>query len=96
MLIIVVRFKLHPGKAEAFMPAMLENARVSLSDERGCTQFDVCVADHSADEVLLYEAYESSEAFQSHLETDHFRSFEAKVSDLVASKVVQKFWRAGA
>lgn len=96
MFVVVVRFQLHAGCAEAFMPLMAENARLSVELEPACHQFDVCVSTESADEILLYEIYDSPEAFQAHLKMPHFLSFDAEVRDMVLSKEVGTFRRVEA
>lgn len=96
MFVVVVRFQLHAGCAEAFMPLMAENARLSVELESACHQFDVCVSTGAADEILLYEIYDSPEAFQAHLKMPHFLSFDAEVRDMVLSKEVGTFRRVEA
>lgn len=78
------------------MPLMMENARLSVELEPACHQFDVCVSTGGPQEVLLYEVYDSPEAFQAHLKMPHFLSFDAEVRDMVSAKEVMTFGRAEA
>ena len=43
MYVITVEFTIHPEHLAAFMPLMLENARISRETEPGCRRFDVLV-----------------------------------------------------
>ncbi len=89
MHVIVVDFKIKPERLADFMPLMLENARASRETEPGCRVFDVCVDPKKETSVFLYEVYDDRAAFDAHLETAHFKSFDAAVAPMVASKNVR-------
>ena len=91
MFAVCVTITLKPNAAEAFMPHMLANARNSLASEPGCLQFDVCLDPQNPRMVFLYELYDSPDGFQAHLETDHYRSFDAAVARMIDRKAIQKF-----
>lgn len=97
MYAVTVTFRLHPDRLAEFLPLITENARVSLAQEPGCLQFDVCSGregsnDEAASaEVFLYEIYESAAAFDMHLQSAHFKVFDAAVADMVAAKDVRLF-----
>lgn len=88
MYAVTVRFQIKPGQMQAFLPLMIQNARTSRETEPGCQQFDVC---KDGDTVFLYEIYDDRAAFDVHLQSDHFKSFDAAVADLVANKEVAVF-----
>ena len=90
MYVVTVRFAVKPGCEDDFLPAMMENARVSLAEEPGCHRFDVATGDHTGD-VFLYELYTDRAAFDAHLASAHFKAFDARVADWVASKDVACF-----
>ncbi|GAB5463250.1 putative quinol monooxygenase [Tritonibacter mobilis] len=93
MYVVTVTFTLHPGCLSEFLPLMVENARLSRAEEPGCRQFDVCTArvEGAVDEVFLYEVYDDDAAFAAHLESAHFKTFDAAVAGLVAAKDVRLF-----
>ena len=88
---VVVSFAIKPEKIAAFMPLMLANARTSLAQEEGCFQFDVATDPAHIHEVFLYEIYINRAAFDLHLASAHFKSFDAAVTDMIASKDVRTF-----
>lgn len=88
MYAVCVTFKIHPGQLADFLPLMVANARNSRIEEAGCQMFDVCVRD---DEVFLYEIYDDRAAFDLHLASPHFKTFDASVAPMVASKKVALF-----
>ena len=90
-LVITVDFELQSGAAERFMPLMLSNAKASLNDEPGCLQFDVLVPEDKTDTVFLYEVYQDAEAFEQHLQTAHFLTFKAAISELVKTQIVHRY-----
>jgi autoinducer 2-degrading protein len=91
MYAITVDFTIHPHHLAAFMSLLLENARVSRENEPGCRRFDVCCDPIQAERVFLYEVYANRAAFEVHLAAAHFKTFDAAVKTMVASKVVHVY-----
>ncbi len=94
MYVIVVKFEIHQENVDDFRPAMIENAETSLKSEKGCRQFDVCWDKEDDTKVFLYEIYDDKAAFDAHLQSDHFRSFDERVAPWVANKEVSAWERA--
>ena len=101
MYVVTVAFEIRPEAAAVFLPLMLENARASLAEEPGCLRFDVCSEDMGGQDVgddappvrvFLYEIYRDRGAFDAHLASAHFQSFDAATRPMVASKQVAS-WR---
>lgn len=91
---LTVTVRLMPGAMDAFLPLMLENARLSVRDEPGCLRFDVCLpegAEGAEGEVFLYEVYEDAAAFDAHLAAPHFLRFDAATRDMVEAKAARRF-----
>jgi quinol monooxygenase YgiN len=63
--------------------------------EAGCSQFDVCVDPSATDRVFLYEVYSDREAFAAHLESAHFKDFDAATRPWVKAKQVAQWRRPG-
>lgn len=89
--IVLVRFTAKPEHAEMFLARVRRQAADSLRLEDGCTRFDVAVADDNPASVLLYEIYEDRAAFDTHLASSHFLSFDQEVADWISAKTVE-FW----
>lgn len=90
---ITVAFELEEGAAEAFRPLVAENARQSVALEPGCLRFDVLfpTSGASGPEVFLYEIYTDQAAFDVHLASPHFRSFDEATRKLVRTKTVNAY-----
>ena len=89
--VIVVEFRIKPGEMAAFRRLMDENARASVRDEGGCRRFDVLENRKDAERILLYEIYDDRAAFDAHLKTPHFATFNAASAPLVAEKTVIEY-----
>lgn len=91
MFAVTVTLDLAPGQRAAFLPLMRANAQASLSDEPGCRQFDICTDTTRPDTVFLYEVYDTKAAFDAHLATAHYASFDAATQEMIAAKTVHTF-----
>lgn len=87
---VVVSFTLKPGAWDTFLALVKDNAAISVREEPGCFRFDVMTAT-DGDEVLLYEIYADAAAFERHLATAHFKTFDAATRDLVVAKTVKRY-----
>ncbi|MEM7318570.1 MAG: putative quinol monooxygenase [Pseudomonadota bacterium] len=90
MYAVTVAFRLRPGNRSRFMTLMIENARLSRQIEDGCQHFDICCGD-DPDALFLYEIYDDKQAFADHLESEHFKAFDAAVADMIDRKEVKLF-----
>ncbi len=89
MFAVCVTFKIRPGSFDVFRTLVEAQARTSLKEEDGCHRFDVCGGPDS--EIFLYELYTDAKAFDLHLASAHFLSFDAEVAPMVAEKTVRTF-----
>lgn len=93
MYVVVVEFITRPAHTAAFVERVRQQALDTLSNEAGCHVFDVCLDPARENFVLLYEVYNSREAFELHLRSDHFRDFDATVRDWIEDKQVFTYER---
>ena len=93
MFVVVVEFTARSEHAAAFRERVQQQAQDSLNLEPECHVFDVCVDPDREELVLLYEVYTDRAAFDLHLASNHFKSFDAEVRDWVANKQVSTFQR---
>lgn len=91
MYAVVVSFHIQADRVADFMPLMLANARQSRLDEPGCLQFDVCTDPDRPGQVFLYELYSDRAAFDAHLASAHFQTFDRAVAAMIASKTVATY-----
>ena len=92
MFVVTVQFDIALEHADRFLSEMNANAEASVRLEEGCLQFDVCTGEPGT--VFLYEVYDSEEAFQVHLKSAHFLSFNATTTPWVTAKSVTTYRRS--
>lgn len=88
-MIVVVRFEVKADSVGDFMHAVRKQAADSFALEPACRRFDVAVKSDDPTQVLLYEIYDSRADFDDHLQSAHFRGFDATVAGWVAAKNVE-------
>jgi quinol monooxygenase YgiN len=89
MFMVLVDFVIQPDKADQFHKVVLEQAKNSLDEEPDCHFFEVTRSPSKPESFVLSEVYTSSEAFDRHLKTQHFLTFDALVSGWVQEKSVR-------
>ena len=90
-MIVVVRFRVKAERAEAFLTRVRRQAQDSLRLEEACRHFDVATDPADPTRVLLYEIYDDAAAFDLHLASDHFKAFDADVSEWLEEKAVERW-----
>lgn len=90
MFAVCVTFTIKPGAMPEFLPMMFDQARRSLEIEPDCHQFDICVSEEE-NAVFLYEIYTDAQAFQTHRELDHTRTFEKVSPAYFDEKIVRTY-----
>jgi (4S)-4-hydroxy-5-phosphonooxypentane-2,3-dione isomerase len=89
---ITVAFDLAEGAFPEFFRLVSENAARSVALEPDCLRFDVLTPrDGVGPSILLYEVYADEAAFDLHLASDHYLSFDRSTRDLVRQKTVTSF-----
>ena len=89
--VVTVEFVIQLAHADAFRVAMIANAQASREREPGCRQFDVCAVQADPRTIFLYELYDDRAAFDAHLQSEHFKAFDAQVAPWVEQKTVRTY-----
>ena len=89
MFVVTVTFEAVPAQAAAFLSRVRRQAADSLTGEAGCHRFDVCVDPKQPGRVFLYEIYADTAAFEAHLATAHFKTFDAEAGPMLHAKAVE-------
>ena len=91
MYVITVEFIIKDGHVESFKKRILQQANDSLKKEKDCYYFDVCFDKNNLSRVFLYEIYKDQNAFDVHLKSSHYNSFNEEVTPWVEKKIINKF-----
>ena len=90
MFVITVDFEVKSEYVDQFKIRVLQQAKDSLNNEENCFIFDVCFDNKNMNKVFLYEIYLDKEAFESHLKSNHYLSFDKDVKNWVTQKIVNQ------
>ena len=85
MHVIVATLRIKPEFRERFMEAMLDDARGSVENERGCFQFSVTQDKTDPNRIVLFEVYRDEAAFDTHKQAPHFVRWQESVKDWFAA-----------
>ena len=102
-IVLVVRFEIRAQFRKEFLELMSNHARSTLSEEAGCLQFDVLLANEeelsdgtvrqAGDEsVLIVETYRDAEAFRAHLDSDRLPRVREAYTDWVIDRHITRCW----
>jgi len=83
MLIITAKVQIQPGKSEEFLEAY-RWMRPQVLKDPGAILYELHRSSDDPDTFIFYEQYESKEAFDYHLSTEHFKKLAARIDPLMA------------
>ena len=83
MFVVCVEFEIALPHLDEFLLAMRKNARLSLRDEEGCQQFDICQDQQNPAIIFLYEIYDDEAAFEAHKAARHYHEFNHAIDGMV-------------
>lgn len=86
---LVVSIHIKPERREAFMEAMLDDARGSNNNEPGCLRFDVVQDQEDPNHIFLYEVYKDEAALEAHRAAPHYTKWRETVKDWFAVEPVR-------
>lgn len=90
MLVIAVRLDIHPEYQDEFPQHILDSAAKSLSNEPGCKRYEPSFSEDGS-ACFVYEIYADREAFEAHLQTDHFHAFDKATKKMIAEARVEEY-----
>ena len=77
MFVITVDFEIKSEFVNVFRNRVLQQAKDSLNNEEKCL-------------IFVYEIYQDKDAFDYHLKSDHYLSFDKDVKNWVTKKIVNQ------
>jgi quinol monooxygenase YgiN len=84
VLIVTAKVKLQSGTSEVFLDAYRWMRPLVMMDP-GAVQYSLHRSAENPDEFIFYERYESEEAFEYHLSTEHFKALSGRIDPLMAA-----------
>ena len=73
MYVIIAPIQVKEGSKEQVLEALVPNARAAATTEPGCLRFDVIQDAGDPNLLWVYEIYVDEDAFNYHIQTDHYK-----------------------
>jgi len=81
----IAELEIDAGQLDAYMAALKEEISTSVRVEPGVvTLCAVAVKDHPT-QIRIFETYEDRAAYESHLQTPHFKKYKTETANMVKS-----------
>jgi autoinducer 2-degrading protein len=74
-----------PSEMPKFIEAIKENAANAVK-EPGCREFNVSVLANRPNHVFVYEVYDNDAAVNAHLQSEHFKKYQAITANMIADR----------
>ena len=72
MYIVVAPIQIKAEHKDAYVQAILDDAKGSVKDEPGCFKFDVLQDSGDPNRIWVYEVYKDEDAFKAHMVAPHY------------------------
>lgn len=86
MIILNAKITLKPGKREEIIPKM-QNLIKATRAEPGCINYELYASTEDENVLMMFEKWESREALDSHIQTEHFKAFGAEIEEYLAKEM---------
>ena len=87
---LVVTIQIKPEHRDAFMEAMLGDARGSVENEQGCLRFDVLQDLEDPNRIHLYEVYRDEAAIEAHRQAPHYLKWRDTIEGWFAADPIRR------
>jgi quinol monooxygenase YgiN len=91
MLAVTTLYEVEADGLDIFRAAMIRQAEITRMREVGCQGYDVCFDPSIRTRCLAYAIFADEAAYDHHIATDHYRTFEDLIVDRIESQRVE-FW----
>jgi quinol monooxygenase YgiN len=91
MFIVTVLFVVKLEYLQQFSSRVHQQAKDSRALEPNCCRFDIASDISDPRRIFLYEIYSHEQAFNEHLASDHFQSFNSETQSWIDSKSVERW-----
>lgn len=89
MVSIVARFRMQPGKEEQAVERLRKMAEAVQANEPGALVYIFHRSQQDPSEIVFFEAYADTDAFQAHMQTPHMGEFQASFAELFDTSQVK-------
>ena len=84
-LVRLAELEIDPAQLDAYKAALREEIETSIRVEPGVLTLYAVSVKGEPNQIRLFETYASPEAYQAHLESEHFKKYKSVTSNMVKS-----------
>lgn len=84
-LVRIAELEIDAGQVEAYKVALKEEIETSMRVEPGVLTLYAVSVKGQPDQVRIFETYKDEAAYESHLQTPHFKKYKAETQGMVKS-----------
>jgi (4S)-4-hydroxy-5-phosphonooxypentane-2,3-dione isomerase len=88
--ILVVEYDIVPAEIDKYLTAVKELGAASAK-EPGFRQLFITRSQKDPNHVLLFELWDNPAAHAAHVQTDHFKNYQATTGNMIAKRDVRTF-----
>ena len=98
MIVVTAKITAKPGEKDKII-SKAQNLIASTRLESGCISYDLFADTEDNDILLMLEKWENQDVLSSHMQTEHFKSFNEAIENIMAKEVdivvysVSKVWK---
>ena len=84
-LVRIAELEIDPGQVPAYRDALKEEIATSIRVEPGVLSLYAVSVKDQPSQVRIFETYKDQAAYESHLQTPHFKKYKAETQNMVKS-----------
>ncbi|HVF91955.1 MAG TPA: putative quinol monooxygenase [Blastocatellia bacterium] len=92
-LTVIARMKAKPGMEERLKQELLSLLQPTRAEE-GCINYDLHQSMQDGSRFLFHENWESEECLKKHSQSEHLKSFRARVGEMLDGPTEIEIWKA--
>ena len=86
MIIVTATITVKKGNRDELI-SKSQNVITSTRQEQGNISYELLASTEDENVLMMFEKWESKEALDTHMQTEHFKAFGAAIEDIVAKEL---------
>ncbi len=86
MIIVTANITAKPGERDELI-SKSQNVIESTRQEQGNISYELLASTEDENVLLMFEKWESKEALDAHMQTEHFKAFGTAIKDIIAKEL---------
>jgi quinol monooxygenase YgiN len=86
VIIVTANITAKPGERDELI-SKSQNVIESTRQEQGNISYELLASTEDENVLLMFEKWESKEALDAHMQTEHFKAFGTAIKDIIAKEL---------